>query len=307
MAAKIDLKTYVKEVRKNMNLTDVRDEIISKDLLLTLILAEFQKEDGVFNELIFKGGTLLSRNYLKYHRFSEDLDFVHKNSGEFRELKRRAREKKIKGFIELFVPKLKKVADTLDLEFNETRSDMKYCSILHGRTVYTFTIYYETNRYIKIEINFVEKLINSPKETLIKAITDFFDSKELMFILGLNIENFKVLSYPIEEIILEKYRAVLTRKEFKERDLFDLFLIKDSLKININEVVDKIKNSSLIKRELDTLIKEKLSLLEKNEFFNSDEKLEELAILDYDKQELENFKEKIQPILVEICKEFLKK
>ena len=127
-----------------------------------------------------------------------------------------------------------------------------------------------------------------------------------MFILGLNIENFKVLSYPIEEIILEKYRAVLTRKEFKERDLFDLFLIKDSLKININEVVDKIKNSSLIKRELDTLIKEKLSLLEKDEFFNSDEKLEELAILDYNKQELENFKEKIQPILFEICKEFLK-
>ena len=44
------------------------EEIIEKDLLLTLILAEFEKHKGIFNDLIFKGGTLLSRNYLKYHR-----------------------------------------------------------------------------------------------------------------------------------------------------------------------------------------------------------------------------------------------
>src|SRR3989338_8378346 len=180
----INIEKYVSEVKKNMNLA-VADDVIEKDLLLTLLLAEFQKQDGVFNELIFKGGTLLSRNYLRYHRFSEDLDFVHKGSSELRKLPRNAREKKIKQFIDIFAPRLKEVADLLELEFSINRSDQKYCYILSGRTVYTFKLYYNEERYIKIEINFIEKMINKPVELSIKVITDFFDSKELIFILGL--------------------------------------------------------------------------------------------------------------------------
>src|SRR3989344_7621810 len=111
MAQKIDLKAYVSEVRKNMNL-EVSDEIIEKDLVLTLILAEFEKT-GLGKDLIFKGGTLLSRNYLKYHRFSEDLDFVYKESNSIRNLPRHARERKVKAFLDYFVPELKKVAETL--------------------------------------------------------------------------------------------------------------------------------------------------------------------------------------------------
>ena len=200
---KINLNKYVAEVKKNMQL-DISDEIIAKDLLLTLILAEFQKERGIFNQLIFKGGTLLSRNYLNYHRFSEDLDFVHKDSNILRKLTRNKRERKIKEFIDLFAPQFKKVSDILDLDFNADRSNTRYCSIISGRAVYIFRVYYDADRYIKIEVNFIEKLIYHPKNVSVKAITDFFDSKELMFILGMDIENFKVLSYPIEEIVIEK-------------------------------------------------------------------------------------------------------
>src|SRR4030042_3497819 len=134
----------------------VRDGIIEKDLLLTLILAEMEKR-SLGKELIFKGGTLLSRNYLEYHRFSEDLDFVHKDSNSLRALARRARERKIKEFIDYFVPKLKEVADALDLEFSTDRSNTWFCTILHGRTVYTFRLYYSKTQYVKVEINFVEK------------------------------------------------------------------------------------------------------------------------------------------------------
>ena len=305
MAKQINLNKYIIEVKKNLNLI-ASDEIIEKDLLLTLILAEFEKI-GLGKELIFKGGTLLSRNYLKYHRFSEDLDFVHKDSSQIRELNRNARERRIKQFIDYFVPELKRLADSLGLEFSINRRDIKFCTILHGRSVYIFRIYYSENRFIKVEINFVEKIINTPKEVSIKAITDFFDSKELMFILGLDITNFRVLSYPLEEIILEKYRAILTRNELKERDLFDLFLIKDSLKINTKQVIEKIKDSSIIKRELDKLITEKLSLLERDEFFKSNEKIEDLAITEYNPKEFKEFKQKIKPILIEICKKFLNK
>ena len=98
----INVEKYVSEVKRNMKL-EVSDNIIEKDLLLTLILAEFQKYDGIFNELVFKGGTLLSRNYLKYHRFSEDLDFVFKDSNRVRLMKGHERERRIKSFIDVFV------------------------------------------------------------------------------------------------------------------------------------------------------------------------------------------------------------
>ncbi len=300
----VNLKRYIAEVKSNLKV-NVSDEIIEKDLLLTFILAEFEKR-GMGKELIFKGGTLLSRNYLKYHRFSEDLDFVHKNSNFIRELSRKEREKKIKQFIDYFIPELKKVADSLELDFSTNRSDTKFYNIRSGRVVYTFKLHYSKTQYIKIEINFVEKMFELPQFISIKAITDFFDSKNLMRTLGLKLENFSVLSYSLNEIILEKYRAILTRKKFQERDLFDLFLIKNSLKANVDQIVEKIKTSSPIKKELNVLIKEKLKLLEEGKFFSSEEKIEQLAIQLYKEAEFEQFKEKIKPLLIDICEQFLK-
>ena len=123
----INFEKYISEVKQNMKIS-LADEIIKKDLILTFILAEFEKL-GLGKELIFKGGTLLSRNYLKYHRFSEDLDFVFKDSNKIRLTKRHERERKIKLFIDIFVPKLKEVADSLDLDFSIDRSNQKYCTI----------------------------------------------------------------------------------------------------------------------------------------------------------------------------------
>ena len=303
MASKINVEQYIHEIKRRMSL-NIDEDIIKKDLLLTLILAEFEKMD-LGKELIFKGGTLLSRNYLNYHRFSEDLDFVHKDSSDIRELPRSTRERKIKKFINFFTPELKKVADALDLEFSTDRKNKRFCKMFNGRVIYTFKLYYSDIKFIKVEINFVEKLIHQPEKVSIKSITDFFGSKTILYELGLSYQNFNVLSYPIEEIKIEKYRAVLTRNKLKERDLFDLFLIKDSLKADINEIVEKIKNSSLIKRDLTKLIGEKLELLQNGKFFESEEKIEQLAVVIYDKKEFEEFKERIKPILVEICKSFL--
>lgn len=300
----INIEKYVSDVKRNLNI-NISDEIIKKDLLLTLILAEMEKKD-LGRELIFKGGTLLSRNYLKYHRFSEDLDFVYKDSNSIRNLNRSARERKIKQFIDIFAPKLKEISDDLGIEFDSDRSKIRFCTILHGRTVYTFRVYYSKIQHIKIEINFIEKVIEKPQRKLIKAITDLFDSSKLLFDLNLSYKNFNVLSYSLKEIILEKYRAVLTRKKLQERDLFDLFLIKDSLNVNVEEAVEKIKDSSLIKRELGSLIKEKLVLLNENRFFTSTEKISNLAIIRYNSEEFEKFKERIKPILTRVCEEFLR-
>jgi len=115
------------------------------------------------------------------------------------------------------------------------------------------------------------------------------------------------LSYTLNEITLEKYRAVLTRKLLMERDLFDLYLIPNSLKVNTKKAVKKIENASMIKNELKTHISENLRLLEEDKFFNSEEKIEVLAIIKYKPEDFRQFKEKIKPILIEICRLFLKK
>jgi predicted nucleotidyltransferase component of viral defense system len=300
---KINLQKYIAEIKENLKIS-IADEIVKKDLLLTFILAEFEKHK-LGEDLVFKGGTLLSRNFLKYHRFSEDLDFVHKISHKFRLMTRNRREKEIKKFIDIFVPKLKEIANSLDLDFSTDRSNQRYCTIIRKRAVYIFRLYYEVNNYIKIEINFIEEMLNKPKEVSIKVITDFFDSKKLMFDLNLSYENFRVSSYPIEEIIIEKYRALLTRPSLKERDLFDLFLIPNSLRTDIKNVVEKIKNSSLIKKDLEYLIKNNLEKLKNNEFFISQENVEDLAIIKYDSKKFEEFKVKIKPILIQICETFL--
>ncbi len=303
MAPALNVSKYIAAIKEALNLA-AADEIIEKDLRLTLILAEFEKL-GLGRDLIFKGGTLLSRNYLEYHRFSEDLDFIHRDSHQWRELSRKQREKKIKQFIDVFVSKLQEVADSLGLEFSTDRSNTRFCTILHGRVVYIFRVYYSKDRFIKIEINMVERMIHPPVEVSVKAITDFFDAQELLFTLGLNIENFRVLSYPLKEIVLEKYRALLTRTELKERDLFDLFLIKGSLEADLGQVVEKIRASALIKKELELMIKDKLARLERDEFFQGGEKIEEIAIRQYDWAEYEVFKEKMGLRLREVCRRFL--
>lgn len=302
--SKINLNRYTAEVKRNMQLS-IPDEIIKKDLLLTLLLAEFEKDD-VFKKLIFKGGTLLSRNYLNYHRFSEDLDFVHTDSHRFRILSRNQREKSIKQYIDVIVPQLKRVCDSLWLDFTIDRSDTKYCTILSGRTVYIFRIYYDEINYVKVEINFVEKLFFEPEVVSVKAITDYFDSKELLFTLGLDINNFRVLSYTLGEVKLEKYRALLTRPVLKERDLFDLFLIPRSLDVNITEIVDKIRASSLIKKDLNQIISLHHDKLKNNSFFETDERIADLAIVRYDLKSFEQFKIKVAVKLRLICEEFLK-
>jgi len=301
----ININKYVSEIKSSLGI-HVSDEIIKKDLILTLVLAELEKMN-LGKELIFKGGTLLSRNYLNYHRFSEDLDFVFKGSTSISDLTRSARERKVKTFLDSFVPKLKEVADTLGLDFSTDRSNKKYCRMLSGRVVYTFKIYYSDTNFIKVEINFIEKLLDKTQEVSVGAITNLFDSKKLMSDLGLSYANFKVESYSLKEITLEKYRAVLTRKKLQDRDLFDLFLIKDSLNADVKLIVEKIKNSALIKKDLIGLITEKLALLQKDKFFDSEEKIEALAVAKYNPKEFEEFKEKIKPRLIEICNKFLEK
>lgn len=49
--------------------------LVEKDYYITIILNNI--ENFLSNKLVFKGGTLLNKMHLNYHRLSEDIDFTY--------------------------------------------------------------------------------------------------------------------------------------------------------------------------------------------------------------------------------------
>lgn len=87
-----NFKIYLNEIKKNYKV-NIGDDLIEKDYILSLFLSNWANEKTPnLDKLIFKGGTLLTKNYLKYHRISEDLDFIHQNSNQIRNIKTKGKK-----------------------------------------------------------------------------------------------------------------------------------------------------------------------------------------------------------------------
>jgi predicted nucleotidyltransferase component of viral defense system len=55
---------------------NVSPEIIEKDYFIELVLFYFSKDNFLYENFVFRGGTALKKVYFPEYRFSEDLDFV---------------------------------------------------------------------------------------------------------------------------------------------------------------------------------------------------------------------------------------
>ncbi len=88
----MNFKLYINELGRQIKGFASYD-LYEKDLVLSNFLSNWNKlETPNLNNLIFKGGTLLTKNYLEYHRISEDLDFIHKDSNEIRVIQNKSRQ-----------------------------------------------------------------------------------------------------------------------------------------------------------------------------------------------------------------------
>ena len=95
----------------------------------------------------------------------------------------------------------------------------------------------ERETFLKIQLNFVEKIVNMPthKYTLNAIAKEHAEDFEYLFpkyaLLATKSPEF--YCYNLEEIASEKIRALLTRKGFKARDIIDLYLLaKKGVPIN---------------------------------------------------------------------------
>lgn len=300
---------YIQGLKKEHNF-EVSDILLEKDFILSNFLSTWKKEETpALDKLIFKGGTLLTKNYLDYHRISEDLDFTHYNSNEIRNLDSiNKKERKIKELIIPIFEEIEKITRKSGLDFVNDRNNIRYVQVKNSRSIYVISMYYKSlvtnnEQYIKLEINFIENILNDIYKEEILNITDYYPLEELFLrVIDYNIKKNYLYVYPIKEIILEKIRATLTRKQFKPRDVFDLFLINkkiDIFEVNYEDIETKLNSSAFNHDTKDNIQKFLVSDLD---FDISD--IENLSLVEYDSEDFEEFKRRLFVFLKDIAKRY---
>ncbi|MEK7458526.1 MAG: nucleotidyl transferase AbiEii/AbiGii toxin family protein [Patescibacteria group bacterium] len=179
--------------------------IAEKDYLLALVLQVIAASE--FGEtLVFKGGTALHHCYLEQYRFSEDLDFSSNQT-------------------QVSLDEVRKIFDRID--YVHIKKD--YVS---GATIKIEKLQYSgplsQPNSLKVEIDFLQNVILPPQILRYQNVWGV---------------NFTVSVMDIREICAEKIRAMSDRARY--RDFYDIYLILDTHKIDLKEVVDLVKQKEI--------------------------------------------------------------
>lgn len=208
-------------------------QLIEKDLYLQALLAKLSKSKYFSKNFVFKGGTCLTKAYFGHYRFSEDLDFTWINQKAFEGKSEKQIRKMLSKEINEIIEIIEKAAKELELKFKPVKSDRRYVQLGGSNRFATFKLWYlptteEREIFIKIQLNFVDRIFHKPKKHKLKAIGA--KQKEE---LELEYPEYKehttsgpaFYCYDLKEIAAEKIRALMTRRGFKARDIVDLYYL----------------------------------------------------------------------------------
>lgn len=300
---------YVKEQRQ----TAIADYFLEKDYVLSDFLSTWQslRQTGQMtssDSLIFKGGTLLARNYLNYPRISEDLDFTHADSNMLRLIENEnKREQEIKKRVLPILEDVQTICDTAGFDFHQRRTDPRYVQVRNSRAVYVLHFYYTSlitheEIPVKIEINFLEHVLYPCPESRINMIVEM---DTFLKSIDYDLIPLSMKTYALDEIVLEKYRALLTRASMKERDIFDLYLIHqrgcNALSAPVDTVHKKIQSGILIAPDTLRNLQKQCSLLQSTSCFESEDDISSFTLVTIKKEPYDDFKNHIVKKLMEIC------
>ncbi len=214
-------------------------DMVEQDLIIGRALVCLYSNPEIKNNLVFRGGTALNKLYLKpSSRYSEDLDFVQKDSA---------------------VPigkTMDKVRSVLDSWLGEPK---RIKSEHSSKLIYRYSSVNNMPMRLKIEVNTEETFqILKLREKLYGVNSKWFNGECLIPI------------YQIEELMATKIRALYQRR--KGRDLFDLWLIFNQNLANVDEsivIFKKYCERAGIKISK-TLFLENLELKRLNQDFQTD-------------------------------------
>jgi len=172
-------------------------EQVEQDMLLSRAICEIFNDERLSGELVFRGETALNKLILKEpYRYSEDLDFVRTSPGGIGDIMKALTELGKAGGFQVKT-KIGQFPKVYWLAKAQTSRDLR----------------------IKIELNTYERSFALPVITVKHTIdSDWYSTTA------------DVVVFQSEEIAATKLRALYQRK--KGRDLFDLWLLTDEVKVN---------------------------------------------------------------------------
>ncbi len=296
-------KSFLTSIKNKTSITAL--ELIEKDFYLNLLLSKLNLKC-----YLFKGGTCLAKVYLNYFRFSEDLDFTFADQN----LLIGKSTSSIKKICKMKIDAFGKQIENLDLDFSFDKADKKYIEIGNNNKLVTFKVYYTSvltgnTSFIKIQINFFEKILFEPQTKellpLIKQ-SDFSKEDQIYYEEFLAFyKKTKLSVYSIKEIVIEKVRSLLTRKAIKSRDMIDLFFIYQKFKIKPQDLLKETKEKLLFSITAYGKYKDNLLLsrekLQTVEFQYKEVNL--LVIKPFDEEKFNRYVNELRPLLFELTKE----
>ena len=302
-------KELIDFISKRLNITS-RD-LIEKDIILTKMLFHLIQDKSFSQSYAFKGGTCLTKCYLGYYRFSEDMDFTYLNQKDFAGKSKNKLRETMSEKINQLGKLIEIITKKLDLDFKMEKENKRYFQFGGSNAFVTFKIWYNSlelgkETFVKIQVNHIEKLIYPTRELNINFIVPKNLEKDFSFIAGedadILLKPLKIKVYDLKEILIEKVRAILTRRGIKARDFVDVFLITKKDKLDLKdfkkEIIEKI--SDMLKFEKYALnIKNKETQL-KEELILGEE--EALMLTPIDKG-FPKFLKEFNVFLMEIIKE----
>jgi len=212
-------------------LTGFTASLIEKDYYCSLILHHlFDRE----TQLVFKGGTCLSKVYADFYGLSEDLDLVIPVAVDTPRNQRRSAMDPMKSLFDELPAAIPGIA--VSKAFRGHNESRQYIGCLE----YPSAVMDKLER-IKIEIGIREPLLlpSVTGETRTIAVNPF-SGRALLPV-------FNVQALDLKEAYSEKVRAALTRTEPAIRDLFDLFYAVRKIKLDL----DAPDFLTLVKKKLD--------------------------------------------------------
>jgi len=178
-----------------------------KDYFLAIV-SKIIYESPLRNKLIFKGGTAIYHCYLPQTRFSEDLDFTSIDK-------------------HITLEEVKAVFEPHD--FLEVKDEyMSKATMKISRLMYRGPLGLPNS--VKVEIDYAQNVVLPAKTLLYKNAWNINAHVEVM---------------DIKEICAEKIRAASDRARY--RDFYDLFMLFETVKLNIEELAVLIRQKEIRK------------------------------------------------------------
>jgi uncharacterized protein len=219
------------EIKRHAHKSGVRDTQIEKDYVLTWILFGISRNERLSTALAFKGGTVLKKVYIEVYRYSEDLDFTLLKEDLMNEELFDDFEKLFEFVKEEANITLQRIEDT-EHESGSINFYIGYTGPLGG-----------TNKQVKIDITR-------------KEILEFDPMMKPIFIHYSDLDEFKILSYTLEEVLIEKMCALMGRSQ--PRDLYDLWYLLEHEKMSIQYSWPEFERKAKNKGHTPTAFKEKV-------------------------------------------------